>query len=41
MELGELERDGKRPRMGHCRENMSREGRRSKNGYSEKEVAGR
>ena len=27
MELKELERDSSRPRMGHCRKNMSRAGR--------------
>ena len=38
MELGELERDGSRPRTGNCKENMSRAGRRLKNGDSGKEV---
>ena len=38
MELEELGRDGTRPRTGHCRDNMSRAGRRLKNGYSGKKV---
>ena len=41
MKLEELERDGKRLRTGHCRENMSRAGRRLKDKYSGKKVYSR
>ena len=41
MELEELERDGTRPRTGHCREKISRAGKRLKNGDSGKKVYSR